>query len=136
MGRHSKREGAVGVNAAAPQGPAPNRSRSCGCWSSPDDLDLKPSSIAGRNSSPSVPGSLPRVLPPHAPFPWHPSCHVLGSMAHGVDRLRRKRWEYPGGAAAGRAVLSSSCGIAWLVTGRSPHSNEDAALQSRDAASH
>lgn len=85
MGRHSKREGAVGVNAAAPQGLAPNRSRSCGCWSSCDDLSLKPSSIAGRNSSPSAPGSLPCTLPPHVPFPRHPSCHVLGSTAQTED---------------------------------------------------
>lgn len=97
MGRHSRREGAVGVNAAAPQGAAPNRSRSCGCWSSRDDLHLKPSSIAGRNSSPSAPGSLPRALPPHVPFPRHPGYHGLGGTAQGLSRLRRKRWECPGG---------------------------------------
>lgn len=95
MGRHSKREGAVGVNAAAPQGPAPNRSRSCGCWSSPDDLDLKPSSIAGRNSSPSLPGSLPRVLPPRVPFPRHPSCRVLGSTAQGDEQAQKEKVGIP-----------------------------------------
>lgn len=134
-GRHSKREGAVGVNAAAPQGAAPNRSRSCGCWSSRDDLHLKPSSIAGRNSSPSAPGSLPRALPPHVPFPRHPSCHVLGNTARGMNRLGRKRWDCPGGAAAGRAVPSSSCRMVWPVPRRSPDSSKDAALWSRDAAS-
>lgn len=67
MGRNSKREGAVGVNAAAPRGPAPNRSQSRACWSSRDDLHLKPSSTAGRNSSPS-PRPLPRALLHMLPF--------------------------------------------------------------------
>lgn len=135
MGRHSKREGAVGVNAAAPQGPAPNRSRSCGCWSSCDDLSLKPSSIAGRNSSPSAPGSLPRALPPHVPFPRHPSCRVLGSAAQRM-KTQKEKVGIPRGVAAGRAGLSSSGRMARQVPGRSPHSNKDAALWSRDAASH
>lgn len=103
------------------QGPAPNRRLSCGCFSSWVDLDLIPSSISGRNSSPTAPqtsSSLPMALPPQVPFPQHPSYRFLGFTAQRTNTLRGESAltgtpVLPCGAAASRAAL-------WFSSCRSP----------------
>lgn len=110
------------------QGPSPNRRPSCGRFSSWVDLDLIPSSISGRNSSPTTPqtsSSLPITLLPHVPFPQHRSGHLLACTTQRTNTLRGEQGptHFPVGllpaelSARSPSCRNPSLRDAWLVAG-------------------